>query len=160
MSNFASSLVALLTTTPPPTYSIPTQPLSRLCSRPRVIRACLVGGLAWYAATRLIQTALLIWLLAANDADSRATGPFLISVIVCSALTGVQAYTFKIYAVRNGCDLNAFALESVLLSLPGPNPASSQPPTHQTHRTQPVRCTGHVPTRRRRLPTRRPHPRL
>jgi hypothetical protein len=59
----------------------------------------MVAGLVWYGLTRAVQTALLIWLLAAADASLRATAPFIISAVIASALTGVQAYTFRIYAV-------------------------------------------------------------
>lgn len=72
--------------------------LYRLCARAAAVRGVMVAALAWYGLTRVAQTGLLVWLLAASDAGLRTGAPFIISVIVCSALTGVQAYTFHIYA--------------------------------------------------------------
>jgi len=57
-------------------------------------------SLVWYGLTRLIQSALLIWLLVISGPELQRSAPFIIAVIVCTLLTGVQAYTFKIYAVR------------------------------------------------------------
>lgn len=72
----------------------------RLSGSARLKRGLLVAALAWYAITRLAQTALLLWLLAVADAALRTSAPFVISVVVASLLSLVQAYTFVIYAVR------------------------------------------------------------
>jgi hypothetical protein len=71
----------------------------RLSSSARLVRAWLVVGMFWYGLTRVVQTGLLIWLLATADPRLQPTAPFVIFVIVAAALTGVQAYTFKIYGV-------------------------------------------------------------
>ncbi|KIZ01248.1 hypothetical protein MNEG_6713 [Monoraphidium neglectum] len=71
--------------------------LYRLSSSTRLVRAWLVAGMVWYGFTRVVQTGLLIWLLITVDARLRPTTPFVIFVIVAAALSGVQAYTFKIY---------------------------------------------------------------
>jgi hypothetical protein len=74
----------------------------RLSSSTRLVRAWLVAGMVWYGFTRVVQTGLLIWLLITVDARLRPTTPFVIFVIVAAALSGVQAYTFKIYGVSRG----------------------------------------------------------
>jgi hypothetical protein len=73
--------------------------LPRLSKSTRLIRGFLAGGLAWYGLTRLVQTALLLCLLIVADPALRATAPYIIFAVVCAALSGVQAYTFVIYAV-------------------------------------------------------------
>lgn len=60
----------------------------------------MIVALVWYAVTRILQTALLIWMLVIADADLRSTAPYIISATVAAALSLVQAYTFRIYAVR------------------------------------------------------------
>lgn len=77
---------------------------SRFSRSVRLIRCWLVTGMVWYGITRLLQTALLLWLLIVADARLRTTAPFIICVVVCAALTGVQAYTFCIYAVSSWCE--------------------------------------------------------
>ena len=64
------------------------------------VRGSLATGMVWYGITRLVQTALLLWLLVTCDPALRQTAPFIICAVVASTLTGVQAYTFVIYAVR------------------------------------------------------------
>lgn len=61
-------------------------------------RATLIVGLGWYGITRLAQTAMIIWILAAADASLRPTAAFIVAVLLITALSCVQAFTFKIYA--------------------------------------------------------------
>ncbi|KAI9004357.1 hypothetical protein DFJ74DRAFT_742960 [Hyaloraphidium curvatum] len=69
----------------------------RLSGHPRVTRVLLVVGTAWYEATRVLQTCLLAWMLAACDPGLRRTGGYWTAAVFGAALTAVQGYTFVIY---------------------------------------------------------------
>ncbi|KAI9021137.1 hypothetical protein DFJ74DRAFT_707105 [Hyaloraphidium curvatum] len=63
----------------------------------RATRHLLAAGMLWYAATRVLQTFLLAYMLAACDPALRPTAPYVLATILGAALTAVQAYTFVIY---------------------------------------------------------------
>lgn len=65
----------------------------------RVTRAVLRGACAWFAATRVLQTAMLAYMFRSflTVPSIRSTPAFVITAVLCGAFTFLQTYTLFIY---------------------------------------------------------------
>jgi hypothetical protein len=72
----------------------------RLRAPAAATRALLRGATAWYAATRLLQAAMLAYMVARFSAvpGVSRSRPYVATVALCAAFTVLQSYTFVIYS--------------------------------------------------------------
>lgn len=71
----------------------------RLCWPPGLARGILRGACGWYILTRLVQTVFLVFMIvkfAAIPAINKSY-EFIVTAVLCGALTVIQAYTLVIY---------------------------------------------------------------